>query len=154
MLAPSRQGLPVNRVHCRFVDRAMEFARPTLMSIVLMPTKGIDDDTGIARLLEGTEQRGLRAGLLATERKVPFRLQALDQELHECGRVVANAGRSVRDDQMEVVPPFCENRPGELCHGLQNVRPATRLPFGVIFVLTAAHSEVAKRTATAFAVFR
>src|SRR5690242_18886560 len=106
----------------------MELARPARMSVVLEAVKIVAYDTGIAGLLEGAEQCGLGAGLFATERIVPFRQQALDQKLHERVRVIANARRGVRDDQMEVAPPLGECRPRELGHGLHNVHISAKAP--------------------------
>src|SRR5690242_18886561 len=106
----------------------MELARPARMSVVLVAAKSVDDDTGIAGLLEGAEQCGLGVGLFATERKVPVRRQALEQNHHERGRVLANARRSVRVDYMAVPPPLGECRPRELGHGLHNVHNSAKAP--------------------------
>ena len=75
----SWQRLAADRVHGRLVDGAMKFAGPAVMTIVLMTAKSVDDDIGTAR---SKAQGRLRAGLFATERETPFRLQALDQEFH------------------------------------------------------------------------
>src|SRR5690348_11486282 len=123
-----RQWLAADRVHRRLVDRAMEFACPARMPIVLMPAKSVDEDTCVAGLLEGTEQRGLKACLLGAEGEVSFRLQALDQELHKRRRVFTNADWRVRDDQMKVAPPLSKTRPGEMGHGLQNARASVKAP--------------------------
>ena len=91
------------------------------MPIVLMPAKSVDEDTCVAGLFEGTEQRGLKACLLGAEGEVSFRLQALDQEVHECRRVFTNADWRVRDDQRKVVAPLGKSQPSEMGHGSQNV---------------------------------
>jgi hypothetical protein len=74
----SQQGLGANCVHGRFIDRAMELTGPTLVLIILVGAKSIDNQSCIASPLERAKECDFAACLRGTKREVPFELQALD----------------------------------------------------------------------------
>ena len=75
--SPIDSWLSANRFHSCFIDRAMEFAGPALMSIVFVRTKSVDDKGGVTGLFECAEERTFPFCLLTAKREVPLKLQTL-----------------------------------------------------------------------------
>lgn len=130
--------LDAERVHCRFVDRAMEFTGPAMMLIVFICAKGLDNESSVSRPLERTEKRGLRTDQLRAKSEVSLKPQALDEKLHGGRRILADTPRHVCNDQMKVVPYLGEGRPCKLGHKLCNDDGSAKAPPG-----KAGHTEIA-----------